>query len=177
MIILDVCNDPFPFEDHFFDFVYARHVLEDVQNPRAVFRELVRVGKTGYIETPSVMAEITPFVDGNNPIYKGYIHHRYIFWNNEDTLMCIPKYPVIEYLPTLNVNDQLNDPYNWNNYYSWDARENPKIKELKQDIDYDIFNEYLPILNEATNHSIKNCQNFKSRVRSNAQDKQDRNTL
>lgn len=177
VLVLDVCNERFPFEDQFFDFVYARHVLEDVQNPQAVFKELVRVGKTGYIETPSVMAEITPFIDGNSPIYKGFIHHRYIFWNSEDTLMCIPKYPVIEYIPTLKVNNLLEDCYNWNNYYEWDQNKKAKIKELKLDIDYNIFTEYLPILNKSVKHSLKTCQDFKKVVRSNAQDKQDRNIL
>jgi ubiquinone/menaquinone biosynthesis C-methylase UbiE len=177
VIVLDVCNERFPFEDQFFDFVYARHVLEDVQNPTAVFKELVRVGKTGYIETPSVMAEITQCIDASNPHYKGYIHHRYIFWNYNDTLMCIPKYPVIEHIPTLNVEHLLKDKYNWNNYYAWDQNEKAKIKELKLDIDYNIFTEYLPIINKSVSYSITNSQNFKNIVRSNVQDKQDRNIL
>lgn len=42
-----------PFADKEFDFVYCSHVLEHVENPEAACRELMRIGKRGYIETPS----------------------------------------------------------------------------------------------------------------------------
>lgn len=48
------CNiEQMPFEDKEFDFVYCSHVLEHVNNPEAACREIMRVGKRGYIETPS----------------------------------------------------------------------------------------------------------------------------
>jgi SAM-dependent methyltransferase len=43
-----------PFRDKTFDFVYCSHVLECVQDPLAACREIMRVGKRGYIETPTL---------------------------------------------------------------------------------------------------------------------------
>ncbi len=42
-----------PFNDNEFDFVYCSHVLEHVSNPVAACLEIMRVGKRGYIETPT----------------------------------------------------------------------------------------------------------------------------
>ena len=46
-----------PFVATSFDFVYASHVLEHVEDPRVACRELMRVGKAGYIETLSPFLE------------------------------------------------------------------------------------------------------------------------
>jgi ubiquinone/menaquinone biosynthesis C-methylase UbiE len=58
---LDTAGKPFvvadvhalPFPDKSFDFVYCSHLLEHVEDPIAACRELMRVGKRGYIETPT----------------------------------------------------------------------------------------------------------------------------
>jgi SAM-dependent methyltransferase len=42
-----------PFADKSFDFVYCSHVLEHVGSPEKACRELMRVGRRGYIETPN----------------------------------------------------------------------------------------------------------------------------
>jgi SAM-dependent methyltransferase len=42
-----------PFADNAFDFVICSHVLEHVPDPAAAISELQRVGRRGYIETPS----------------------------------------------------------------------------------------------------------------------------
>jgi len=54
----DVCTEPWPFPDKFFDFAFCSHLLEDVRDPIAVCRELIRTSKSGYIETPSRTREI-----------------------------------------------------------------------------------------------------------------------
>jgi ubiquinone/menaquinone biosynthesis C-methylase UbiE len=41
------------FEDNEFDFVYCSHVLEHSHDPEKACKELMRIGKRGYIETPS----------------------------------------------------------------------------------------------------------------------------
>ena len=46
-----------PFAADSFDFVYASHILEHVESPEAACREIMRVGKAGYIETPSPFLE------------------------------------------------------------------------------------------------------------------------
>jgi SAM-dependent methyltransferase len=51
-----------PFKDKSFDFVIASHVLEHSRDPQAFLNELMRVGKSGYIETPDAFYErINPF--------------------------------------------------------------------------------------------------------------------
>lgn len=42
-----------PFEDKEFDFIHCSHVLEHVDDPEKACLELMRVGKRGYIETPT----------------------------------------------------------------------------------------------------------------------------
>lgn len=50
---MDLCSGPWPYPDAFFDFVIASHILEDVRDPLHVVREMARVGRAGYVETPS----------------------------------------------------------------------------------------------------------------------------
>lgn len=46
-----------PFQDKEFDYVICNQVLEHVEHPEIFIRELVRVAKRGYIETPSLLGE------------------------------------------------------------------------------------------------------------------------
>jgi len=46
-----------PFKDKAFDFVIASHILEHIAEPEVFIRELQRVGKAGYIETPNAIFE------------------------------------------------------------------------------------------------------------------------
>lgn len=58
-----------PFEDGEFDFVYCSHVLEHVNSPEKACQELARVGKRGYIETPTKGKDIflsTVKISNNN---------------------------------------------------------------------------------------------------------------
>jgi SAM-dependent methyltransferase len=52
----DICD--LPFADRFFDFVYCAHVLEHVPDPLAACREIMRVGRRGYIETPTLGKDV-----------------------------------------------------------------------------------------------------------------------
>lgn len=80
----DACVPPWPFPDRFFDFSFCSHLLEDVRDPLAVVRELTRVSKAGYVETPSREREI--FAKGRwaalaarcgRPPEVGFYHHRW----------------------------------------------------------------------------------------------------
>lgn len=126
---LDVDTDTFPFMTNAFDFVYSRHMLEDIQNPVHAFQEMVRVGQRGHFETPSPLVELLLGVDTREDLlYRGYIHHRYIVWSEQEdnSLHFLPKYPIIEYIT---MSESLTHfmtylanhfPVYWNNYYSWD---------------------------------------------------------
>jgi SAM-dependent methyltransferase len=43
-----------PFRDKCFDFIYCSHLLEHVENPLRACAEIMRVGKQGFIETPTM---------------------------------------------------------------------------------------------------------------------------
>jgi SAM-dependent methyltransferase len=47
-----------PFADGSFDFVYCSHLLEHVDDPIQACRELMRVARRGYIETPTMMKDV-----------------------------------------------------------------------------------------------------------------------
>ena len=66
-----------PFAEKEFDFVYCSHVLEHVADPAAACRELMRVGRRGYIECPRSWLE---FVLGSND-------HRWLVDHECDTLI------------------------------------------------------------------------------------------
>jgi ubiquinone/menaquinone biosynthesis C-methylase UbiE len=51
-------GEKLPFRDKEFDYVICCHVLEHVENPENFLHELFRVGKKGYLETPSLIGEI-----------------------------------------------------------------------------------------------------------------------
>lgn len=46
-----------PFKDKAFDFIVASHILEHMADPEKFIKELQRVGKSGYIETPNAIFE------------------------------------------------------------------------------------------------------------------------
>ena len=46
-----------PFKNKSFDYVICSHLLEHVEDPLQLIKELVRVGKAGYLETPSPLSE------------------------------------------------------------------------------------------------------------------------
>jgi predicted SAM-dependent methyltransferase len=56
--LCDFSSQVFPYENKEFDFVYARHVIEDLNNPVHFLQECKRIAKAGYFETPSPYVEI-----------------------------------------------------------------------------------------------------------------------
>lgn len=72
------CNideEPLPFSDDFFDFVFCTHTLEDISNPKFALSEISRVGKAGYCETPSVFWELIMGIQ--LPTIVGAPHHKW----------------------------------------------------------------------------------------------------
>lgn len=123
---LDLSRDELPWGDGEVDFLYTRHVLEDLDDPIWCLSEISRVAKAGYIETPSAIAELCRGVDapldsGPAP-WRGYHHHRSLFWLDRGLLNVAAKYPVVEHLSIDNsrLESLLNrGPELWNFWCAW----------------------------------------------------------
>jgi hypothetical protein len=68
--------DRLPFQDREFDFVICRHTLEDIKDPLKICKEMTRVSKAGYIETPHRVYESTKGVERH--WWCGHYHHRWL---------------------------------------------------------------------------------------------------
>ncbi len=88
---MDICSGRLPFPDKMFDFTICSHTLEDLRDPLAVCKELVRVSRGGYIETPSPYFELTRGVDSGDKRYAGYYHHRWLVSRDERGLQFFAK--------------------------------------------------------------------------------------
>lgn len=165
-ISIDIDFDRIPFEDNDFDFCYARHIFEDIQNPQHAFAETIRVSRNGYIETPSPLIECLKMVDGlsrqSNINYCGYIHHRYLVWTERDTntLYFLPKYPLIEFLiyPTDFFNQMLDiakEKLFWNNYYLWNVERKPNIVVYRNGVNFNILDDYTTLVMRAIKQSAE----------------------
>jgi hypothetical protein len=74
----DFCDhEPWPWEDDYFDFALCVTTLEDIRDPIAVCRQMSRVARAGYIEVPTLLAELGRRVDQGGP-WLGHDHHRWL---------------------------------------------------------------------------------------------------
>lgn len=72
----DICSrDPYPFGAKEIDFVICSHTLEDVRDPLWVCSEILRIGKAGYLEVPSRIAESSRGIETGQV---GWTHHRWL---------------------------------------------------------------------------------------------------
>ena len=79
-----------PFKDKSFYFVYCAHVLEHVDRPRKAFAELRRVGRHGYVETPSWFSE---------EILYGWAPHRWSLTKRGREILFRPKKTGLRFMP------------------------------------------------------------------------------
>ena len=162
---VNVIRDPLPFADKIFDFVYCRHVVEDLVYPDLLLSEMNRVGRSGYIETPSPAAELTRGVDGSSPPYRGYVHHRWIVWAAEDTIRLIEKGNAIEHLDLseMEKDSALDDAFAWNTYFFWEG--GFEFKRLEHDVDFGLHHNYREMLLNAYAAGRRNAANTQRRVK------------
>ena len=147
---IDLNREKLPFPDKSFDFIYCRHVIEDMYSPFLLLEEMGRVGKRGYIEMPSPTAELGRGVDGNSPPFRGYHHHHYIGWVAENELRLVSKYPLIEYLvfEEQELADTLRaGPENWNTHYLWEGE--VKFAHRRNGYEYLLTRDYAMMLQDA----------------------------
>jgi SAM-dependent methyltransferase len=77
-VVRDICDrEPWPFEDDQFDFALCVTTLEDIRDPIWVCREMSRVARAGYVEVPTIEAELVYNVEGDGP-WLGHEHHRWL---------------------------------------------------------------------------------------------------
>ena len=161
VVSIDMNCEPLPFEDKSFDFVYCRHVIEDMYNPLFLCKEMERVAKAGYIETPSPIAELCRGIDGASPPFRGYHHHHNIVWVHEGELRIIHKYPIVEFIrfSETDITNWLREgPKFWNTYYLWEDKISPKY--LQSGPDYVITRDYSAILKNAMDQSTISSGTF-----------------
>ena len=155
---LDLNQDRLPFADKDFDFAYCRHTVEDLYNPVTLLREMSRVARAGYVETPSPVAECTRGVDGvrGGQQWRGYIHHRYLTWVAGDTLHVIAKAPLIEHLEFGDEHEMVEllnlGPLYWNTYFFWAGE--LKFRLLQHDVDFKLQSNYAELLLRAMRESV-----------------------
>ena len=65
-------NKKLPFEDKEFDFVYASHIIEHVEDVLTFIKELQRISKQGYIELPSMLEDNIILSDNSIKDHKWY---------------------------------------------------------------------------------------------------------
>jgi SAM-dependent methyltransferase len=79
LIVADIAS--VPVEDKYFDFVYTRHILEHVDDPEAACKELMRIGKRGFIEGPLAISEVGYGYPGEE---RGWPFHKWYNWVTPD---------------------------------------------------------------------------------------------
>lgn len=155
--LCDLSIGVLPFESKSFDFIYCRHVLEDMACPFALCDEMSRVGKRGYIETPSPLAEFCRGVDGGSPHWRGYHHHRYLVWDKDGELRFVSKFPIIEYAWSENeeyfVDALRGSSLYWNTRYLWEG--SIRWRHMQCPMDFDITTTYPQVIAEAIRESAQ----------------------
>jgi len=105
------------------DFVYCRHVIEDLYNPVPLL-EALKLCRTGYIETPSPAAELALGVDNTDTgmLWPGYMHHHWICWtvDNKPPLYLTPKYTWSSNMYSPALTTLLDNPIYWNTGLFWE---------------------------------------------------------
>ena len=169
--VCDFSKEKLPYADNEFDFIYCRHVLEDLYNPFLLVEEMSRVGKAGYIETPSPLAELCKNIDcGDTDVpWRGYQHHHSFVWVHDNTLCFVKKYPIIEHIFKLdenNLREHLEKhPHSWNTYMLWEN--NIPYKHFQHDVDFKIALTYGKFLLEKTlKQSMESNDNFYNKTTS-----------
>jgi hypothetical protein len=156
VVTVDLNCERLPFPDKHFDFVYCRHVLEDLYNPMHVCSEMSRVARAGYVETPSPGAEICRGIDVRSPGWRGYIHHRYFVWETDGLLSFMGKYPVIEHIDFSDEagleNALRKDPLLWNTYFLWEG--GIRWQHLQHEVDYWITRNYAERVAESVERGL-----------------------
>ncbi len=157
ILLCNVLTSDLPFADKEFDFVYCRHVLEDLWNPFRVVEEMSRIASAGYIETPSPVAELCRGVMSESFI--GYPHHFNCIWVDEGKLKFLHKFPAVEQINLTNIEPLLRaGSLYWNSYYLW--HDHIEWRHLQPPVDFEIMADYPRLLEQAVHQSLSSSNLF-----------------
>ena len=82
-----------------FDFCSCTHTLEDIAYPIVALRYMPKIAKSGFIAVPSKFWEFQSWWGWK---FRGGVHHRWIFDNDDNVLHLFPKVNLIEYMQSYN---------------------------------------------------------------------------
>lgn len=80
-----------PFDDKFFDLVLCGQTVEDLADPTRLLDEMQRVGKAGFIESPSRISEQTAGIRDRERKQTGHPHHHWILDAEDECLALYSK--------------------------------------------------------------------------------------
>ena len=159
----DFSSQVFPYKDKEFDFVYARHVVEDLYNPKHFLKECKRISKAGYFETPSPLIETSKYIESDKAEFKGYHHHFSFVWSRLKEINLLHKYPISEHISFKNISQSyLEDKFMWNNYFLWE--DDFLITHWEHEKNFNTIKDYPNLIVKAVNEGIYNSLRFKQEV-------------
>lgn len=147
--------------------IFIRYVLERANEPKALFEKITSLFNQGYIETSSPIVELIKGIEtGLSDEYRGLYQSRYIVWTEQEdnSLHLLPKYSILQLIPLeehfeKEIFDFLSNPIYWNNYYSWNKDNPPKvvIHEFGKDFNWDTYGNFLA---KAVMHNTQKTNSF-----------------
>lgn len=164
---INLSNEELPWDDDEVSFLYARHTIEDLDDPDWCLSEIQRVAKAGYIETPSPIVECCKGVDaelaknGKRPPWRGYNHHRSICWDSAGEFSVVGKFPMLEYIDLGAGEETLADllntgPLHWNTYFAWTGKLRYRI--YRHEVDFEVGHGYGELLDKAMTESQESAR-------------------
>lgn len=97
-----------------FEFSICTHTLEDVYDPFITLDMLPRIAKRGIITAPSIRTELS---NVESSFWLGYIHHRWVFSQENGQMLIIPKLGMLEALARNKMTYQKDTEEIW---YEWE---------------------------------------------------------
>ena len=94
-----------------FDYCICTHTLEDIYNPIVALDNMPKIAKSGIITMPCARTELSHI---ENSSWLGFIHHRWIYDIDGNTMLVIPKLNFLDSIVTSPFEPNLTEiRYEW----------------------------------------------------------------
>lgn len=151
--------------------IFVRHFLERSNDPQVFFEKITSMFENGYIETTSPIVELIKGIQTEiSDEYRGLYQSRYIVWTEEEdnSLHILPKYAILQIVSLAEdfekeISEFLSNPIYWNNYYSWNKDNPPKLVIHNFGKDFN-WNNYGNVLAKAVLHNTQKTNSFFSKI-------------